>query len=55
MFCVPDFVYVLSLRFFLCEEKFIALYNSSSVYLASLFGNEPQVSEKESFFPLLMF
>ena len=40
--------------FFLRGEKFIALYNSSYMYLVSVFGNRPQVSEKESF-SLLMF
>lgn len=38
--------------FFFVGEKFIALYNSSYMYLASVFGNRPQVSEKESFFSI---
>ena len=43
-------IYVFSLTVFLCGEIFIALYNSSYMYLASVFGNGPQVSEEESFF-----
>lgn len=38
------------LSFPVCEENLIALYNSSSIYLASTFGNGPQVNEKESSF-----
>lgn len=41
---------IFPLTIFLCGEKFIALYNSSYMYLASMFGNGPQVSEEESFF-----
>lgn len=51
-FCVSVFIYVLSLWFFLCGEEFIALYNSSYMYLTSVFANRPQVNEKESFFSI---
>lgn len=38
--------------FFLWVEKFIVLYNSSFMCWASVFGNRPQVGEKESFFSI---
>lgn len=48
---------LLPLSFFFSSsvrKKFIALYNSSYMYLASTFGNGPQVNEQNLFF-LLMF